>query len=63
MMSLTRSESNKVVFGIIGGLSKKLGMNATLLRIIFAVLVFATGFFPIVFIYIILAWIIPKERG
>lgn len=56
---LYRSTRNKKVFGIFGGLAAKLGVDATLLRVIGVVLVFA-GVGVLIPIYCVCALIIPK---
>lgn len=55
---LTKSSSNSVVFGVLGGIAEYLGIDATLLRILFLVIGWSGG--P-VFIYFLLALIIPED--
>ena len=54
-----RLSENKVLAGVIGGLSEYLGFDMTLMRIVYAVFIIATGFFPGVVMYLA-AWIIMK---
>jgi phage shock protein C len=57
---LVRSEDDKVITGVCGGLAKYLGIDSSLLRIIF-VLAFIFGIgFPIL-IYAIMAIVMPKD--
>ncbi|MDN4526368.1 PspC domain-containing protein [Fictibacillus fluitans] len=61
-MKFERSRTNNMVSGIIGGLSQNIGLNATILRILFLILLIFTGFFPMGLIYIVLTFVIPKEK-
>ncbi len=57
---LVRSENDKVLVGVCGGLAKYLGIDSSLLRIIFVVAtIFGVGS-PIL-IYGIMAIIMPKD--
>jgi len=56
---LYRSMRNKKMFGIFGGLAERFGIDATLLRVIGVVLVFA-GVGVLIPIYLVCAMIIPK---
>ncbi len=58
---LYRSKTDKVFAGICGGLGKYLNMDATVIRIIWMLVVVFTGFVPGVLIYIIGVFIIPEE--
>ncbi len=56
---LTRSETDKMLAGVCGGIASYLGLDSTLVRLAFVVLLFASGIgFPI---YIILWVIVPLE--
>lgn len=61
MKKLTKS-TNKVVSGVLGGFADYFGIDATILRIIFVVFLFITGFgfASAVILYIILVAIMPK---
>jgi phage shock protein C len=57
---LTRS-SDRIVAGVAGGIAKYLGVDASIVRIITALVVIFTGVGP--FLYV-LAWLIlPEENG
>ena len=56
---LYRSKTDKMVAGVCGGLAQYFGMDTTLIRLIFALLVFGVG--SGVLLYIILAIVIPLE--
>ncbi|MBM7690954.1 phage shock protein PspC (stress-responsive transcriptional regulator) [Peribacillus deserti] len=57
---LTRSRTNRKVGGILGGAAQYLGVNSTLLRLIFFIALICTGF-SLAFVYFILMFILPNE--
>lgn len=59
---LYRSSTDKMLTGVCGGLGQYLGIDATVIRLIFALLVFFGAGSGIV-LYIILALIMPLEPG
>ncbi|MGM0876749.1 MAG: PspC domain-containing protein [Bacillota bacterium] len=61
MKRLYRSRSDRKLSGVLGGLSTYLGMDASLLRILFIVLLIFTGFFPLVIIYFAWIFLVPEE--
>jgi phage shock protein PspC (stress-responsive transcriptional regulator) len=58
---LTRSNTDRMLAGVCGGIAKNLGMDPTLIRIAYAVLTFFTAIFPGIILYVLLAIIIPAE--
>ncbi|MBT2770634.1 PspC domain-containing protein [Halomonas sp. ISL-60] len=60
MNKLYRSSRNRMLTGLIGGISENLGLSTTLLRIIFFISIFATGGTSLL-IYFIAALVVPKE--
>ena len=54
-----RSRSDRMIWGVCGGLAKYFGIDATIVRIITVLLVFATGLG--ILAYIILAIVVPLE--
>lgn len=61
MKKLYRSETDKMLAGICGGLADYLNVNATLVRVSTVILSLLTSGFPILIIYIVLAFVLPKE--
>ncbi len=57
---LYRSNQDKMLSGVLGGLAEYIGIDATLLRIIYAALSFFSAGFPGIVLYIICAIIIPE---
>lgn len=58
---LTRSTTDKYLAGVLGGLAEYFNLDATLLRVLFILVSFLTANIPTFTIYIILAFIIPKD--
>ncbi|WP_163099163.1 PspC domain-containing protein [Peribacillus alkalitolerans] len=58
---LTRSKNNRKLAGVIGGLSEYLGLNSTVLRVLFAVALITSGVFPILILYGLLVFILPNS--
>jgi phage shock protein C len=58
---LYRSRSNRVVGGVLAGVADYFGIDATLLRVIYAVLAIFTSFFPALVVYVIAMIVIPEE--
>ncbi|OHB25812.1 MAG: PspC domain-containing protein [Parcubacteria group bacterium RIFOXYD2_FULL_52_8] len=63
MKRLYRSRTNRVFAGICGGLSDYLEVDATVLRLIWLLVLVFTGFFPGGLVYIIAIFVIPEEPG
>ncbi len=61
MNHLYRSNDNKIVAGIIGGLGEYFKVDPNLLRVIFVVLMLITGVIPVLLAYFICIFIIPKK--
>jgi phage shock protein C len=61
MKKLYRSSKQRMVAGVLGGLAEYFNIDATILRLIFIVLLFLS-FFTLLLIYLAAAIIIPEER-
>lgn len=57
---LYRSKTDKMISGVCGGLAQYFGVDATLVRLVFALLVFF-GVGSGILLYIILAIVMPLE--
>lgn len=62
MKKLTRSYTDRKLAGILGGMAQYIGIDSTLLRVIFIILLFPSGFFPLIITYILLTFVIPNEK-
>jgi phage shock protein C len=58
---LYRSTTNKVFAGVCGGLGEYLNIDPVLIRLLWLLIVIATGIFPGVVVYIIAIFVIPKK--
>ena len=58
---LLRSKKNRVIAGVCAGIGEYFGIDSTVIRLIWVVLIIFTGFFPGILAYII-AWIIIPEK-
>lgn len=56
-----RSRTDRIIFGVCGGLAKHYDLDATLIRILFILLALANG--AGIILYLILAVIMPVEPG
>ncbi|WLV23961.1 PspC domain-containing protein [Aciduricibacillus chroicocephali] len=61
MKRLYRSSRNKMVAGVLGGISEYFNVDPTLVRLIFVLLALVTVVIPLVIFYLIAALIIPTE--
>jgi len=59
---LFRSNKNKVIAGVCGGIGEYLGTDPTIIRLLWVVITIFSGFFIGILAYII-AWIIIPERN
>jgi phage shock protein C len=60
MRRLTRSMSEKKIFGVCGGIGMYLGVDPTVIRILFVIAIFATGG-GVILVYLLMALLVPKE--
>ena len=60
---LYKSTNNKMLSGVCAGFADFIGIDPTIVRVIYALTSFFTGGFPGVIIYIMLAIIIPEDNG
>ena len=58
---LTKSNTNKMLSGVLGGIGEYFGIDPTLVRVGYAALAVFSAGFPGLLLYIVLALIIPKQ--
>ena len=58
---LTKSNTNKMLSGVLGGLGEYFGIDPTHVRVGYAALTVFSAGFPGLLLYIVLALIIPKQ--
>lgn len=61
MKKLYRSNTNRMVAGILGGLAEYFNIDATIMRLAFVILLFMS-LFTFALIYLVAIFIIPNER-
>lgn len=61
MGGLYKSQTNKMISGVIGGIGEYLEVDANLLRVIWTLLVVFTGFVPGIIAYFLAAVILPSR--
>ena len=59
MKKLYRSQTNKKIAGICGGIGEMTNTDPTIIRIAVVVLGLVTGFFPFFIAYLIAWWLVP----
>ena len=59
--TLYKSETNKVFFGVIGGVGEYYDTDPTVLRLAYILIAILTAFFPAVIGYLIAAIIVPRK--
>ena len=57
----TRSRDDRMIAGVMGGLARRLGWDATLLRVLFVIVSIASAAFPGIIVYLILWLLMPLE--
>ena len=58
---LTKSPHNKMLAGVCGGIGDYFNIDPTLIRILYALFLVFTGFFPMLILYILFAIIMPEK--
>ena len=57
---LTKSLSDRKLFGICGGIAQYLDVDSTFIRVIYVVLSFCTAIIPSIILYLVLNFISPE---
>ncbi len=61
MKRLYRSNSEKKLGGVCGGIAEYGDLDPTIVRLVLVVAALATGIFPFVIGYLIAWWVVPKR--
>jgi phage shock protein C len=61
MKKLYRSDTNKTLGGVVGGMGEYFEVDATILRLLALFLILATGLVPGIIAYIAALLIVPKK--
>lgn len=57
----TRSRSDRMLAGVMGGIAQRYGWSSTMVRIVFVVVSLASAAVPGILIYLILWLLMPEE--
>ena len=60
MQTLTRSETDRVIAGVAGGVAQRLGLSSTLVRLVWALSVFFGGLGTLVYLGL---WVLLPKPG
>ncbi|MCF0196788.1 MAG: PspC domain-containing protein [Bacteroidaceae bacterium] len=60
---LLKSNTDKILFGVCGGLGEYFDLDPTLVRIGYVALSLFTAGFPGLLLYILMALIVPTDKG
>ncbi|KKR43660.1 MAG: hypothetical protein UU10_C0021G0007 [Parcubacteria group bacterium GW2011_GWF1_40_6] len=61
MKRLYKSDTNKIISGVLGGTGEYFEVDPTLLRLAYVLIAILTAFIPAIIGYIIAAIIVPKK--
>jgi phage shock protein C len=61
-MALVRSRKNRMIAGVCAGIAQSLGMDVTLVRVLYVVISIASVAFPGILVYLLLWLIMPQEE-
>lgn len=56
-----RSLDDRMIAGVMGGIARRFGWNATLVRVVFVVVSVASAAFPGILVYLLLWLLMPNE--
>lgn len=59
---LYRSRHDRLVAGVLGGISRRYGWSSTLVRILFVLISVLSAAFPGILVYLV-AWLLIPEEG
>ncbi len=57
---LYKSRGDRKVTGVLGGIAEYFDVDPSFVRIVFALATVLTGIFPFVFLYVLMAFIVPE---
>ena len=63
MKKLHRSNANKILAGIIGGIGEYFDVDPVILRLGWLLIVISTGLVPGIIVYLLAIYIIPRKPG
>ncbi|CCQ96852.1 Phage shock protein C, PspC [[Clostridium] ultunense Esp] len=61
MKRLVRSQTDRMLSGLLGGIAEYLNVDPTVVRLLYVFLTIFTGIFPGIIAYVIALLVVPKE--
>lgn len=61
--TLSRTRSDRVVAGVLGGIARRFNWNPTLVRALFVIISVVSAAFPGLFVYLLLWLLMPEGEG
>lgn len=58
----SRSKSDRVLAGVVGGIARRYGWNSTVVRVLFVVVSVLSAAFPGILVYLLL-WVLMPDDG
>lgn len=58
---LYRSRTDRKIAGVLGGIAAYLGLDPSLIRIAYVIATVLTAFVPLMLLYIVMMFIVPRE--
>lgn len=59
----TRSRSDRMIAGVMGGIARRYGWSSNLLRVVFVIVSILSAAFPGILVYLILWLLMPDDDG
>ncbi len=56
-----RSRSDRKLLGVLGGVADYTALDPSLIRIVYVIVTILTGFVPGIFLYVVMAFVVPME--
>lgn len=60
-MTLERSQSDKIIAGVCGGIARQYGWDPTLVRLLYVLISVFSAAFPGIIVYVVLWFLMPLE--
>ncbi len=59
-----RSQSDRKLLGVLGGVADYTSLDPSLIRIVYVIVTILTGFVPGIFLYLVMGFVVPaKPKG
>ena len=58
---LHRSRTDQKLLGVLGGVADYIGLDSSLVRLVYVIVTILTGFVPGIFLYLVMGFVVPRE--